>query len=143
MYRGLNLSRVIFCINDSASGMIKPKSGFGDDVDHMLKRFQFRMSRGQDLFHTSLAQGRDMFIDLEKNPAYVSKLPVWYKQMMDPLPTQFIISPVLINSFPAGFFYGDVGKEKKITRKLMIHMNNLRFQAAKSLKINMPRARRR
>jgi len=140
MYRGLELSRVVFALHDVSSGMIRARSGFGDDVDNLIRSFQFRLSRGQDLFHQSMKKGRDLNVDLKATPAYISKLPNWYKQATDPLPSAFLAYPVLINSFPAALFYGDMtNPEKKVSKKLLAHMNQLRTHAAKAIKRTLPR----
>ena len=143
MFRGLKLSRVLFCLYDTKTDTIRARSGFGDEIDDIIKQFHFKHSRSGDLFTTAMAQGRDMFVDLNTK-GYVSKLPSWYREIFEPLPEQFILYPILVNSFSVGLFYGDVGKgSEKMSRQHLSHMIKLRSHAAKSIKRAMPRIRKR
>lgn len=143
MYRGLKLSRVLFCLYDSKTDTIRARSGFGDEIDDLIRQFQFKHSRSGDLFTTAMAQGRDMFVDLNTK-GYISKLPTWYRELFQPLPQQFLLYPVLVNSFSVGMFYGDVADgAEKISRKNLSYLLKLRSHAAKSLKRAMPKARKR
>jgi eukaryotic-like serine/threonine-protein kinase len=143
MYRGLALSRVLFCLNDVASGSMKARSGFGDGVEEMIRKFQFRIVKGRDVFSTTMTQGRDLVIDFERTPAYASQLPAWYDGAASSRPLAMLLYPILINSFPAGLFYGDLREaEKSVNRKLLVHMDSLRGHAAKAIKRTLPRGGR-
>ncbi len=143
IFRGLKLSRVLFCLYDPKADTIRARSGFGDEIDDVIKSFHFKQSRSGDLFTTSLAQGRDMFVDLSAR-GYISKLPSWYREIFNPLPAQFILYPVLVNSFSVGLFYGDVAEGSELlSRTHLSHMMKLRAHATKSIKRAMPKIRKR
>ncbi|MBN2342336.1 MAG: HDOD domain-containing protein [Deltaproteobacteria bacterium] len=143
MYRGLKLSHVLFCLYDTKTDSIRARSGFGDEIDDLIRKFHFKHSRSGDLFTTSMAQGRDMFVDLN-NKGYLSNIPAWYRDNIVPLPQQFIIYPVLVNSFAVGLFYGDVAEgQEKLSRAHLSHMMKLRANATKAIKRAMPKIRKR
>ncbi|MBN2716651.1 MAG: HDOD domain-containing protein, partial [Deltaproteobacteria bacterium] len=143
MFRGLKLSHVLFCLYDTKTDTIRARSGFGDEIEDIIRNFNFKHSRSGDLFTTAMAQGRDMFVDLSTK-GYVTKLPSWYRELFNPLPEQFILYPVLVNSFSVALFYGDVAEgAEKMSRHHLSHMLKLRGHASKSIKRALPKIRKR
>ncbi|MCP4679090.1 MAG: HDOD domain-containing protein [Deltaproteobacteria bacterium] len=133
MYRGLGLSRVIFCLHDVKSNMMIARSGFGDGVDDMMKHFRFRPMHGRDLFNHSVMRGADVIVPDTQDSRYAGKLPAWFRRIAEP--PVILIYPVMVRNFPAGLFYGDiVDKKKMVNRGLLVHMDKLRNQAARAIR---------
>ncbi len=132
MYRGLELNRVIFCLNDVRKQMMRARSGFGDGVDDILGKFQFSSRGGADLFSRTVLQGRDLVVNDSADRRIVSKIPRWYKEHIDA--PMFFLYPISIKRFPAAMFYGDMSEPHvHVDKSLIEQMNSLRDQAAEAI----------
>ncbi|MCP4605611.1 MAG: HDOD domain-containing protein [Proteobacteria bacterium] len=139
MYRGLDLSRVVFCMHEAKQGALVARSGFGDGVDEMIKHFRFQPRRGQDLFNRSVSRGSDIIVNDTKDARYIGKLPVWYRRIANPLPPMLLIYPVMVRNYPTGLFYGDQLEPKQtISRELLVEMDKLRNLATRSIREKGP-----
>ncbi|MDJ0763210.1 MAG: HDOD domain-containing protein [Myxococcota bacterium] len=133
MYRGLGLSRVIFCLHDVKSGILMARSGFGDQVDDMIPKFRFRPRRGRDFFNHAVIKGVDVIVSDTSDPRHTNRLPSWYRRIANP--PILLLYPVMIRNFPAGLFYGDMLDPKQtLNRGLLVHMDKLRNKTTRALK---------
>ncbi|MCP4604673.1 MAG: HDOD domain-containing protein [Proteobacteria bacterium] len=133
MYRGLGLSRVIFCLNEVKARKMIARSGFGDGADEMIRQFRFQPRPGRDLFNRAVSRGADVIVNDTRDPRYVGKLPAWYRRITDT--SIILLYPVMIRNYPAGLFYGDVLDSKTtINRGLLVHMDKLRNIAARAIR---------
>ena len=105
-YQGLGLSRAIFFLHNRNKAKYFARMGFGDKVQEILPGLVFGEAYQPDVFHAALAHDKVIFVKDARDPAFISKLPRWWR---DALPTaqSFIILPLTANRHPAGFIYGD------------------------------------
>ncbi len=133
IYRGLDLSRIIFCIHDVKKGAMIARSGFGEDVETLRRQFRFKPRRGRDLFNQAVSRGTDIIVDDARDPRFKDRQPAWFRRIADP--KVVLLYPVIVRNFPAGLFYGDMlTSEKKVNRGLLMHMNKLRNQTARAMR---------
>ncbi|MDJ0762212.1 MAG: HDOD domain-containing protein [Myxococcota bacterium] len=132
MYRGLGLSRIIFCLNDAQRRVMKARSGFGDGIESILPRFKFSLRSGSDLFCQTATRGRDTVVYDSQNFRDAAKIPKWYRELIDA--PMFFLYPVTIKRFPAALFYGDMAKPNTvIDDRLVDQMKLLRNRAAQAI----------
>jgi HD-like signal output (HDOD) protein len=106
VYQGLGLSRAIVFLHNASDGTYFARMGFGENVQELIPRLVFTEAYQPDVFHAGLASDKIIIVKDAKDPAFVSKLPHWWR---DALPTvqSFLILPLIVNRHPAGFIYGD------------------------------------
>lgn len=106
VYQGLGLSRAIFFLHNRNEAKYFARMGFGDKMQELLPDLVFGEAYQPDVFHAALAHDKVIFVKDAKDPAFISKLPRWWR---DTLPTaqSFMILPLTANRHPAGFIYGD------------------------------------
>ncbi len=132
MYRGLGLSRVIFCLHDVRAKKMCARSGFGESVDELIPRFAFSPGRGRDLFSKAMVDGRDVAFGIGRNRLPASMIPTWYRDLVDA--KSFLLYPILIKRFPAALIYGDLDRPNaEIDKVLMDQMKELRDLAAQAI----------
>ncbi|MCP4599620.1 MAG: HDOD domain-containing protein [Proteobacteria bacterium] len=133
MYRGLGFSHVIFCLNDVQKRVMRARSGFGDGVEEMIKRFQFSLRGRSDVFSQTANQGRDLVVHDTRSPRFASKIPKWYKETANA--PMFLLYPITLKRFPAAMFYGDLTQPNvQLDKGLLDQMNKLRDHAAQAIK---------
>lgn len=78
----------------------------GDCAPDLAARLAFDDAYQPDVFHAALANDKMVFVENARDPAFINKLPRWWK---DALPTSrsFLIMPLAVNRVPIGFLYGD------------------------------------
>ncbi|SEM55208.1 HDOD domain-containing protein [Syntrophus gentianae] len=105
MYRGFELSRVVFCLRDAKQGAMVARFGLGENIDEIVRHFHFRISRSSDLFNIVIAQGKGILIDNAANPNILKILPDWYQYLI--AAPSFFIYPLISPKGCIGMFYGD------------------------------------
>jgi len=105
MYRGLELDRVLFCLRDATKGAMAARFGLGDNIDEVVKHFNFRINRSSDLFNVVIAQAKGILIEDATSPNIVKMLPDWYRCHI--AAPSFIIYPLITAKGCIGMFYGD------------------------------------
>ena len=143
MYRGLGLTRVIFCLNDVRTKTLRGRFGFGEDVDNLIPDFHFPPIGRGDIFGNAMSTGDDSVIINEPDKPMALKIPVWYKNLIDA--PRILLFPIRVKQFPAALFYGDMMDASiEIPGRLMVQMKALRDQAQKAMEAaNSSRERRR
>jgi len=106
MYRGMGFTRVLLCVRDPASGGLKGRFGFGEDVDQIIKRgFTIPLAAAKDVFHASISQGADIYIEDVNGEKIRDHIPDWYRKSI--AARSLALFPVIVNKKPVGMFYGD------------------------------------
>jgi len=133
MYRGLGLSRVIFCLNDPKTNTMRARSGFGKDIDDIIPQFTFALKSKHDWFNRAMVQGNDIVVTDSTNQKFARWVPDWYQRVIGA--PMFLLYPIRINRFPAALFYGDLIKPNRdIDKALFKEMRVLRDQAAEAIR---------
>ncbi len=117
MYRGMGFTRVLLCVRDPASGTLKSRFGFGEDVDVIIKKgFSIPVTPAKDVFHAAISQGADIYIEDVNGEKIRDHIPEWYRSSI--AAQSLALFPVIVNKKPVGMFYGD-----------STHARSLRFGA--------------
>lgn len=106
VYQGLGLSRAIVFLRNGNEGKYFARMGFGENVQELIPRLVFGDAYQPDVFHAGLANDKIIVVKDAKEPAFVSKLPRWWRDAL-PATHSFIVLPLTANHHPAGFIYGD------------------------------------
>lgn len=106
VYQGLGLSRVIAFLRNHDEAKYIARMCFGPNLQELMPRLTFDDAYQPDVFHAALASDKTIFVENAQDPAFISKLPRWWR---DALPTahSFMILPMTVNRHPVGFIYGD------------------------------------
>jgi HD-like signal output (HDOD) protein len=104
MYASMGFNRVVVFFR--ISGKFKAKVGFGSMMPETLPQLNFTEDYVADVFHLSLANKADVFIQEMSEVKEASSIPVWLK---DALPDvgAFILLPLVFNGRPVGLIYAD------------------------------------
>ncbi len=106
VFKGLGFSRTIAFLRNQDDACYVPRLFFGEGVQELASRLAFDDSYQPDVFHASLANDKMVFIENAHDPAFVSKLPRWYKEAL-PTARSFMVLPLTVNRRPVGLIYGD------------------------------------
>jgi len=135
MYRGMGFTRVMLCIRDSASGTLKSRLGFGEGIDEIIKKgFSIPLAAAKDVFHASISQGADIYIDDVNGEKIRDHIPAWYRKAI--AAQSLALFPVIVNKKPVGMFYGDSGHARALrfgAEELSL-LKTLRNQAVLAIK---------
>jgi serine/threonine protein kinase len=105
MYRGFSFTRVIFCALNGKTKEMKASLGFGKDIDRILKKFNFKVSRLPDVFNFSVLQAKDVGIEDATDSRFRKRIPEWYVRSVSA--SAFVLYPVAVNKDVFGLFYAD------------------------------------
>jgi len=106
MYRGMGFTRVLLCVRDPASGTLKSRFGFGEDIDQIIRKgFSIPLTAAKDVFHAAISQGADIYIDDVNGEKIRDHVPEWYRKGI--AAQSLALFPVIVNRKPVGMFYGD------------------------------------
>ncbi len=124
MYRGFEFNRVIFCLMDATKSKMAARFGLGEDVDDILKHFQFLTGRSTDIFNVGISQAKGIIIDDAADPKIFRNIPEWYQQIVGA--SSFLILPLEVRGVCIGMFYADKKeKGRLLTEEQLNHMENL------------------
>lgn len=135
VYQGLGFSRAVAFVRSLERSQYAAHMCFGEGVQELLPRLVFGDAYQPDVFHASLANDKMIFVENALDPAFVNKLPRWWK---DALPTvrSFMVLPLTMNRRPVGFIYGDWDKSKpmaRIEQAEIAPLNELRMLAVHTM----------
>jgi len=105
MYRGFGCTRVIFCLMNPRRNSVSARFGFGKDMDVLLKKFDFKISKTMDVFTAAILQGKDVIIRDSASSEYRRRVPDWYRRIVNA--PAFAIFPIVVNKRGIGLFYLD------------------------------------
>ena len=124
MYRGFEFNRVIFCLMDATKSKMAARFGLGEDVDDILKHFQFLTGHSTDIFNVGISQAKGIIIDDAADPKISRNIPEWYQQIIGA--SSFLIFPLEVRGVCIGMFYADKKeKGRLLTNDQLNHMENL------------------
>ena len=129
MYTGMRFHHVLICIKDGRQNTMLGKFGFGENVQALIKGFQFLLAEQPDVFHVALKNNADILISDINDPKIASRIPDWYRQTMSA--RTFVLFPIIIKGKPIGLIYADRANPGEITipeRELSL-LKSLRNQA--------------
>ncbi|MEO8040486.1 MAG: GAF domain-containing protein, partial [Betaproteobacteria bacterium] len=135
MYRGMGFTRVMLCVRDAASGTLKSRFGFGEDVDQIIKTgFSIPLAPAKDVFHASISQGADIYIEDVNGEKIRDHIPAWYRNRITA--ESLALFPVILNKKPVGMFYGDSthARALRFSAEELSLLKTLRNQAVLAIK---------
>ena len=134
MYTGMSFNHVLFCIKDGRQNAMMGKFGFGENVQALIKGFQFPMADQPDVFHLAIKNNADILITDIDDPKIASRIPAWYRQTVSA--RTFLIFPIVIKGKPIGMIYADRPKPGDITvpEKELSLLKSLRNQAVLAIR---------
>jgi HD-like signal output (HDOD) protein len=105
MYSGMGFAHVVLCIKDGRHNTLCGKFGFGDDVQDLIKIFDFSLAGQPDVFLVALQNNADILITDIDDPKIATRIPAWYRQNV-PART-FVLFPIIVKGKPIGLIYAD------------------------------------
>lgn len=134
MYRGMQFNRVIVFVKDVNTHRMVAKYGFGEEVDSIIPKFQFKLDNTQDVFHLACSKGVDLQIEDIQAANIASKIPQWFKSAVSA--QSFILLPVMVKANAVGLFYADMQKANgmQINDKQHALLRTLRNQVVLAIK---------
>jgi HD-like signal output (HDOD) protein len=104
LYASMGFNRVVTFLRDS--GVFKARIGFGDRMPQALPELYFPEAYAADVFHLSLANKADVFIQDVTSSKAASSIPAWFKEAL-PDADAFILLPLVFNNHAVGLIYAD------------------------------------
>ncbi len=129
MYTGMGFEHVVLCIKDGRRNTMCGKFGFGDDVQRLVKAFDFSLAVQPDVFLVALQNNADILISDIDDPKIATRIPAWYRQQV-PAHT-FVLFPIIVKGKPVGLIYADRSQagDISIPEKELSLLKSLRNQA--------------
>jgi HD-like signal output (HDOD) protein len=125
LYGGMGFNRVAALLRDGDS--FKGKVGFGAAMPQALARMAFPEAYAPDVFHVSLANKADVFIEDVASRAAESGIPAWFAEAL-PDARAFVLLPMTFNGRAVGLLYGDwrQGTTDRVEKNELLLMRSLR-----------------
>ncbi|MDV6342269.1 HDOD domain-containing protein [Nitrosomonas sp. Is35] len=132
LYVSMGFNRVITFFRDA--GMLKAKVGFGSGVPEVLPGLIFPEAYAADVFHLSLANKADVFIQDVASTRSSSSIPAWLRETL-PDVDAFILLPLVFNGKAIGLIYADwcAGTTSRIEPSELSSMGVLRDYLMRAL----------
>jgi eukaryotic-like serine/threonine-protein kinase len=127
MYRGFEFNRVLLCMVDQSHTKMAARFGFGENIDMLLRNFEFKITRSSDFFNIAVMRMKDFVVDDSQAAGVRGNLPDWYLNIISA--QSFLIYPLLIKEKCIGLFYADKKKTGILTNDQLDYMNILRDKA--------------
>jgi HD-like signal output (HDOD) protein len=132
MYRGFELTRVIFCLRDATRVKMVARFGLGENADEFARQFHFQIAKSPDIFNIAISQAKGIIIDDAAAPNIFKNLPKWYRDSI--AAPAFLIYPLLFKGECIGMFYADKKTRGNILTEVQRkHMEDLRDMAIQTL----------
>lgn len=132
LYASMGFNRVVTFFRDS--GAFKARIGFGDRMPEVLPELCFPEAYAADVFHLSLANKADVFIQDVTCSKAAPSIPAWFKEAL-PDVDAFILLPLVFNDHAVGLIYADWSKEitGRVEPHELLSMGLLRDHLMKAL----------
>ena len=131
LYRGLGLTRVMFCLRDRRTGRVMARFGLGAGIDDLLPRFRFDSRSADDAFAAAVQAGQDLFHPAGGHRA--AELPAWYRRLLRP--AAFALLPLTVGDTCIALIYCDHDSSAApLAGNRRNYLNTLRNQAALAIK---------
>lgn len=105
MYTGMGFAHVLLCIKDGRHNTMCGKFGFGDNVQALIKAFDFSMAAQPDVFLVALQNNADILISDIDEPKIALRIPAWYRKQVTA--RTFVLFPIIVKGKPIGLIYAD------------------------------------
>ena len=105
MYSGMGFAHVVLCIKDGRHNTMCGKFGFGDEVQTLIKAFDFSLAGQPDVFLVALQNNADILITDIDDPKIVARIPAWYRKNVSA--RTFVVFPISVKGKPVGLIYAD------------------------------------
>jgi len=105
MYTGMGFTHVVLCIKDGRRNTMCGKFGFGNDVQSLIKAFDFSLAEKPDVFLVALQNNADILITDIDDPKIATRIPAWYRQNVSA--RTFVLFPIIVKGKPIGLIYAD------------------------------------
>jgi HD-like signal output (HDOD) protein len=137
MYGSMGFNRVVAFLRDGDT--FKGKIGFGSMMPEVLPRLAFPEAYAMDVFHLSLANKADVFIEDAAGSKSASSMPEWFTASL-PDVRAFVLLPMTFNGHPIGLLYGDwrQGTTGLVEKNELLLMRSLRDHLMKLLGPKLP-----
>ncbi len=128
LFKSLGFSHGALFQRIPKDGRYQARMCLGGKLQDIASRLTFEDAYQPDVFHAALANDKMIFVENARDPAFINKLPRWWK---DALPTtrSFVVMPLTVNRSPIGFLYGDWDisvTPSKVEAAEVVPMNELR-----------------
>lgn len=132
MYGGMGFNRVAAFFRDG--GMFKARVGFGSRMPEVLAKLTFPEPYAADVFHLSLANKADVFIENVASVKLATSMPVWFREAL-PDAGAFVLLPLVFNGRTIGLIYADwkTGATGLVEPSELASMGTLRDNLMKAL----------
>jgi len=132
MYGSMGFNRVVAFLRDGSS--FKGRIGFGAMMPEVLPRLIFPEAHAMDVFHLSLTNKADVFIEDAAGAKFASSMPQWFTSSL-PDVRAFVLLPLVFNGRTVGLLYGDwrQGTTGLVEKSELAQMRLLRDQLMKLL----------
>jgi len=134
MYSGMGFAHVVLCIKDGRHNTMCGKFGFGDEVQTLIKAFDFSLAGQPDVFLVALQNNADILITDIDDPKIVARIPAWYRKNVSA--RTFVVFPISVKGKPVGLIYADqpVPGAIAIPEKELSLLKSLRNQAVLAIR---------
>lgn len=134
MYTGMGFEHVVLCIKDGRRNTMCGKFGFGDDVQRLIKTFDFSLAGQPDVFLVALQNNADILISDIGDPRIAARIPAWYRQHV--AAHTFVLFPIIVKGKPVGLIYADRphAGDIAIPEKELSLLKSLRNQAVLAIR---------
>jgi serine/threonine protein kinase len=105
MYRAMRFRRVLLCLRDHKTRQMSGRFGFGSKVAELANALRFSMDGGDDVFHSAVTDGKDMFINDTDDPRVAGMIPDWYRNGISA--RTFVLFPIMIKGSAVALIYAD------------------------------------
>lgn len=132
MYGGMAFNRVAAFLRDG--GNFKGRVGFGTAMPEVLPQLTFPELHALDVFHLSLSNKADIFIEDAAGPKSSASMPTWFTGAL-PDVRAFVLLPMVFNGRAVGLLYGDwkKGSAGLVDKEELALMRSLRDNLMKLL----------
>ncbi|MFN3751298.1 MAG: HDOD domain-containing protein [Thiobacillus sp.] len=134
MYTGMGFAHVLLCIRNARRNTMHGKFGFGDDVQALVRHFDFSLSAPPDVFLLALQNNADILISDIDDAKIAARIPAWYRSHV--AAGSFVLFPLVVKGKPVGLIYADSPRPGDITisEKELSLLKSLRNQAVLAIR---------
>lgn len=134
MFTGMGFAHVLLCIKDGRHNTMCGKFGFGDNVQGLIKAFDFSMADPPDVFLVALQNNADILITDINDPKIAPRIPDWYRKQV--AARTFVLFPIIVRGKPIGLIYADCPQpgDIAIPEKELSLLKSLRNQAVLAIR---------
>ncbi len=132
IYASMRFNRVVIFFRDA--GAFKARLSFGNLAAGVLQKLIFPEAYAADVFHLSLANKADVFIQEVTSGTAASSIPTWFREALPDVDT-FILLPLVFNNRAIGLIYADwrIGATSLVEPSELSSMGMLRDYLIKAL----------